>query len=84
MFIFSSVTVWIRMDVVVVASESSALEKSWNVSTWALELDDLSMPTKAEASMLVECIVDNAATITEAVATPIPIAFLFRFALMLN
>lgn len=82
MFIFSSVTVWIRMDVVVVASESSALEKSWNISTWALELDDLSMPTKAEASMLVECIVDNAATITEAVATPI--AFLFRFALMLN
>lgn len=70
------------MDVVVVASESSALEKSWNISTWALELDDLSMPTKAEASMLVECIVDNAATITEAVATPI--AFLFRFALMLN
>ena len=70
------------MDVVVVASESSALEKSWNISTWALELDDLSMPTKAEASMFVECIVDNAATITEAVATPI--AFLFRFALMLN
>ena len=84
MFIFSSVTVWIRMDVVVVASVSSALEKSWNISTWALELDDLSMPTKAEASMLVECIVDNAdaANNTEAVATPI--AFLFRFALMLN
>ena len=82
MFIFSSVTVWIRMDVAVVASELSALEKSWNISTWALELVDLSMPTKAEASMLVECIVDNAATITEAVATPI--AFLFRFALMMN
>ena len=70
------------MDVAVVASELSALEKSWNISTWALELVDLSMPTKAEASMLVECIVDNAATITEAVATPI--AFLFRFALMMN
>lgn len=78
----ASVTVW--MDgAFFFSSESSALEKSWNISTWVLELDDLSMPMNADASMHVDCIVDidNAATKTEAEAVA---TLIFRFAFMMK
>jgi hypothetical protein len=79
----ASVTVW--MDgAFFFSSESSALEKSWKFSTWALELDAVSMPTNADANMPVDCIVDidNDATRTEAEA--VAIALIFRFAFMMK
>ena len=54
------------------------------MATWALVLDNLSIPTKADANMPVDFIIVNAATKTEAEAVATLIALLFRFAFMVN